>query len=55
MVVLRGTNDSLRNAYRTLVGRPEENRPPVKPRYRWEANIEVCLNRLDMTVWTGIM
>jgi hypothetical protein len=32
-----------RGVYRVLVGRPEEKRPPVRPRRRWEDN-----NKLDL-------
>jgi hypothetical protein len=30
-----------RNAYRILVGKPEEKRPPGRPRCRWVDNIVV--------------
>jgi hypothetical protein len=28
-----------RNAYRVMVGKPEQKRPLGRPRYRWEDNI----------------
>jgi hypothetical protein len=32
-----------RNAYRLLVGKPEGNRPPGKPRRKWVDNIKTDL------------
>jgi hypothetical protein len=32
-----------RNAYRFLVGKPEERRPLGRPRHRWVDNIGMCL------------
>jgi hypothetical protein len=32
-----------RNAYRILVGKPEEKRPQGRPRCRWVDNIEMDL------------
>jgi hypothetical protein len=45
------TNGEKRNAYRTLVGKPEAKRPPGRPRLRWEDNI-----RMDLRVigWGGM-
>jgi hypothetical protein len=37
-----------RNAYRILVGMPEEKRPLGTPRCRWVNNIQ-----MDGMVWTG--
>jgi len=34
----------MRNAYKTLVGKPEEKRSLGRPRRRWEGNI-----RMDLT------
>jgi hypothetical protein len=34
---------SKRNAYRILVGKPEEKRPPGRPRHRWVDNIIMCV------------
>jgi hypothetical protein len=33
-----------KNAYRTLVGKPEGKRPPARHRCRWEDN-----NKMDLT------
>jgi hypothetical protein len=40
-----------RNAYRTLVGKPEGNRPLGRPRCRWEDNIKMDLRE---TGWGGM-
>jgi hypothetical protein len=32
-----------RNAYRVLVGKPEEKKPPVRPRHTWVDNIKWIL------------
>jgi hypothetical protein len=39
-----------RNAYRTLVGKPEGKRPLGRPRHRWVYNIKIDLNGM---LWTG--
>jgi hypothetical protein len=39
-----------RNAYRLLVGKPEEKRPLGRPRRRWVDNI-----RMDLEKWDGVM
>ena len=36
-----------RNAYRVLVGKPEEKRSLVRPRSRWEDNIKMDLREVD--------
>ena len=36
-----------RNAYRILVGKPEEKRPSGRPRRRWEDNIKMDLREVD--------
>jgi hypothetical protein len=41
-----------RNAYRILVGKPEEKRPLRKPRRRWVDNSKIDL-RYDGMIWTG--
>jgi hypothetical protein len=33
----------MRNAYRSLLGKPEGKRPLAKPRCRWEDNIKIYL------------
>jgi hypothetical protein len=40
-----------RNAYRILVGKPEEKRPLRRPRRRWVDNIKMDLRE---TGWDGI-
>ena len=39
--------EQFRNAYRVLVGKPEEKRPLEKPRCRWEDNIKMDLMEVD--------
>jgi hypothetical protein len=41
----------MRNAYRILVGKPEEKRPLGRPRRRWEDNIRMDLNKIE---WEGV-
>ena len=36
-----------RNAYRVLVGKPEEKRPLGRPRRRWEDNIKMDFREVD--------
>ena len=40
-----------RGLYRVLVGRPGEERPLGRPRYRWEDNIEMDLQKVE---WGGM-
>jgi hypothetical protein len=40
-----------RNAYRTLVGKPEKKRPLGKPRHRWVDNIKMDLGDIG---WDGV-
>ena len=35
-----------RNAYRVLVGKPEEKRPLGRPRRRWDNNIKIDLREV---------
>jgi hypothetical protein len=35
-----------RNAYRILMGKPEENRPLERPRRRWMDNIKMDLREI---------
>jgi hypothetical protein len=35
-----------RGVYRVLVGKPEEKRPPGKPRRRWDDNIKINLQKV---------
>jgi hypothetical protein len=41
-----------RNAYRTLVGKPEGKRSVERPRCRWVDNIKIDLREM---VWTGLI
>jgi hypothetical protein len=45
-----------RNAYRFLVGRPEGERPPGRPKRRWVDNIEMDLREIgwDGTDWIDL-
>jgi hypothetical protein len=40
-----------RNAYRLLVGNPEEKRPLGRPRRRWADNIKIDLLEIG---WSGV-
>jgi hypothetical protein len=42
-----------RGMYRVLVAKPEEKRPMVRPRHRWEDNIKMDLQEVEWGVWTG--
>ena len=42
-----------RSVYRVLVGKPEVNRPPGRPRRRWEDNIKMDLQEVGLWAWTG--
>jgi hypothetical protein len=44
-------NGAKRNAYRILVGKPEEERPLEKPRHRWVDNIKMELGEIG---WDGM-
>jgi hypothetical protein len=35
-----------RGVYRVVVGKPEENRLPGRPRHRWEDNIKIYLKEV---------
>jgi len=39
--------------YRVLAGKPEGKRLLGRPRGRWQKNIKMDLQELDMWVWTG--
>jgi hypothetical protein len=41
----------MRNAYRLLVGKPEEKRPLGRPRRRWVDNIRMDLREVG---WGGV-
>jgi hypothetical protein len=40
------TNGGARNAYRILVGKPEERRPLGRPKRRWVNNIKMDLREI---------
>ena len=42
-----------RGVRRVLVGKPEGKRPLRRPRRRWERNIKMDLQEVDVGVWTG--
>jgi hypothetical protein len=42
-----------RGGYRVLGGKPEEQRPLVRPRHRWEIILECILKKLVGKMWTG--
>jgi hypothetical protein len=42
-----------RNVYRVLVGKPEGNRPPERPRNRWEDGIKLDLRETGWGDWSG--
>jgi hypothetical protein len=46
------TNRAKRNAYRILVGKPEENKPLGRPRRRWVDNIKMNLRERG---WKGMV
>jgi hypothetical protein len=45
------TNGEKRNAYRILVGKPEEKRPLERPKLRWLYNIKLDLREIG---WDGV-
>jgi hypothetical protein len=38
-----------RGMYRVLVGKPEGSRPLGRPRHRWEDNIKMDLQKVDLS------
>jgi hypothetical protein len=45
------TNEEKRNAYKILVGKPEEKRPLGKPRLKWVDNFKIDLREIG---WNGM-
>jgi hypothetical protein len=39
---------------RVLMGKPEGKRPLGRPRRRWEDNIRMDLQEVNVGVWTGL-
>jgi hypothetical protein len=44
-----------RDVYRVLVGKPEERRPPGRPRRRCKDNLKRDLQELRWGSWTGFI
>jgi hypothetical protein len=47
-----------RGIYRILVGKPEEKKPLVRPKLRWEDNIQMDLQEVGFgggVVWTRLI
>jgi hypothetical protein len=42
-----------KGVYRVMVGKPEGKRPLGRPRHRWEDNIKMDIQAVDVGVWTG--
>jgi hypothetical protein len=42
-----------RGIYRVLVEAPDEQRPLGRPSHRWEDNIKMELQKLDVGAWNG--
>jgi hypothetical protein len=42
-----------RSVYRVLVGKLEGKRPLGRPMCRWQDNIKMDIQEVDMGVWTG--
>jgi hypothetical protein len=51
------TNGEKRNAYKILVGKPEEKRPLGRTRRMWLDNIQMDLREIgwDGVVWIGLI
>ena len=43
-----------RGVYRVLVRRPEDKSPLEIPRHRWEDNIKMDFQEVDVGIWTGL-
>ena len=45
-----------KHEYRALTGKPEERRPLVRPRHRWEDNIKMDSRELERGMdWIGVV
>jgi len=42
-----------RGVYTVLMGKPKGRRPLGSPRRRWEDNIKMDLQQVDVGAWTG--
>jgi hypothetical protein len=45
----------MRNAYKTVVAKPERKRQFESPRHKWDYNIEMILKEKDFRVWIGFI
>jgi hypothetical protein len=50
-----GCIEEMRNAYKILVGKPEEKRPLGRPTCGWEFNIRIDVRKQSGKVWTGFI
>ena len=48
-------NGERKGAYRAVVGRPEAQRPRVRPRHRWEDNIKTDFKEGGWKAYSGVM
>jgi hypothetical protein len=47
------TKGETRNAYKILVGKPEEKSPLGTSRHKWEDNVRMDLREIGEKVWNG--
>jgi len=45
----------MRGVYRVLVGKAEGKRPLGRPRHRWEGNIKMYLQEVDVRLWIELI
>jgi len=41
------------NTHKTLIRKPEGRRPLVRHILRWENNIKMCINEIQVRMWNG--
>jgi hypothetical protein len=51
----RSTSGETRNAYKTLVGKPDERRPLGRQRCRWVDILKRISEKQDEVVWPGFI
>jgi hypothetical protein len=39
---------NIKNAYKIVVGNPQEKRPLGRPQHRWEKNIKIDLREMEL-------
>jgi hypothetical protein len=44
-----------KGVHRALVGTPEGKKPLGRPMIRWEHNIKMDLQKVDVGAWTGLI